>query len=194
MDETKPTSYYIWEPLFRCKVPQLQTTSKAYLKHYGMPTTGNDAYDKDLANQLIDTAIPIVKMVEYFSKGIPIYIVKSADIKTIYQHIENHLLAWKRQLDHGLNIGGAPVDDLIAMDAFANKIYDHAKFHFTREIADSIFLRQMGSINRNTFLSPVVTPVTETALNKPSEGDGYEQRGSMSEHFKEKRAGIRKWR
>ena len=117
--EQKPTSYYIWEPLFRCRVPQLQTTSKEYLRHFGMPTTGNDAYDKDLANQLIDTAIPIAKMVEYFTKGIPVYIVKQADVKTIYEYIENHLLAWKRQLEQGVNIGGAPVDDLIAMDAFA---------------------------------------------------------------------------
>ena len=132
-------------------------------------------------------------MVEYFTKGIPVYIVKQADVKTIYEYIENHLLAWKRQLEQGVNIGGAPVDDLIAMDAFANKIYEHAKYHFTREVADSIFLRQMGAINRNTFISPLSTPAPVNS-DKTDENDGYHSRDSLAEHFKEKRVGIRKWR
>ena len=197
MADDKPTSYYIFEPLFRVRVPQLQTTSNTYLKMFGVPTTGSDAYDHDLANQLIDTAIPIAKMVEYFNKGIPVYIVKQDDVKTIYEYIERHLLAWKSQLERGLNIGGAPIDDLVAMDAFANSVYEHAKHHFTKDVADNIFVRYLsgmnGGINRNNFISPLAAPVVESKT-KDDEDDGFPKRETLSEHFRESRPGVRKWR
>ncbi len=193
MQEDKPSSYYIFEILFRVRVPQLQTTSATYLKIFGAPTTGHNGYDRDLMNQLIDTAIPISKMVEYFGKGIPVRIVRQDDTKLIYDYIEKHLLAWRRQLEHGLNIGNAPVDDLILMDQFANSVYEHAKYNFTKEIADSLFVRQLsgisGGINRNNFLSPLVNPNEE-----PNKEEELPSRQGMSEIFKESRAGIRKWR
>lgn len=191
MADNNDTSYFIWEPLFRVRVPQLQTTSAEYLRHFGTPTTGDASIDRDLANQLIDTAIPIIKMVEYYKKGIPVYIVKTADTKTIYEYIENHLLAWKRKLEVGVNIANAPIDDLIVLDKFANSIYEHAKYHFSPDVVESVFLRGMPTINRSSFIQqPQVVDQSKTQ----EELDNYPKRDSLTDHFKDRRIGVRKWR
>jgi hypothetical protein len=188
ISKEKDTAYYIWELLFRCRVPQLQSTSVTYLKHFGTHTTGIEEIDRDLSNQLIDTAIPIVRMVEYYQKGVPVYIVKQEDVKTIYEYIENHIQAWKSRLEAGVNIGGAPIDDLVAMDEFAHNIYEHAKYHFTRETANSLMIRHMSKIagfNSNNILK---NPEEEKEENK------YPNRLSMSDLFKERKLGMRRWK
>lgn len=191
MTDIKDTSYYIWEPLFRVRVPQLQTTSAEYIRHFGTPTTGDASIDRDLANQLIDTAIPIAKMVEYFKKGIPVYIAKTSDTKIIYEYIENHLLAWKRRLEVGVNIANAPIEDLILLDRFANSVYEHAKYHFTPDVVESTFLRSMPTmISKSNFLSAPAQPSTA----EQTEEDNYPKRDSLTDHFKDRRIGVRKWR
>lgn len=200
MEENRDTTYYIWEILFRCRVPQLQTTSAEYIRHFGVPSTGIPEYDKSLANQLIDTAISIVKMVEYFKKGIPVYIVQQKDVKTIYEYIENHIHAWKNNIQKGVHIGNAPIDDLIAMDQFANKIYEHAKYNFTKEMADSLLLRQISgvmSVNKFNIIKPVeeeeLKTITVNAIEEDQD-DGYAKRESFADLFKNRKVGDRKWR
>lgn len=192
MTDSNDTSYYIWEPLFRVRVPQLQTTSPEYIRHFGTPTTGDAAIDRDLANQLIDTAIPIAKMVEYYKKGIPVYIAKTSDTKIIYEYIENHLLAWKRRLEVGVNIANAPIDDLILLDKFANSVYEHAKYHFAPDVVESIFLRSMPmGVGRSNFLVPQAPPPSTTTEDNDN---NYPKRESLTDHFKDRRVGVRKWK
>lgn len=199
MENKADTAYYIWEYLFRCRVPQLQTTSAEYIRHFGVPTTGIPEYDKNLANQLVDTAIPIVKMVEYFKKGIPVYIIKQSDVKTIYEYIEQHIHAWKNNIQRGIHIGNAPIDDLIVMDQFANKIYEHAKYNFTKEMADSMLLRQMSSVmsvNKSNILKPIEDELKTVTVNAVEDdpNDGYKPRESFADLFKNRKIGERKWR
>lgn len=194
------TSTYIFDYLFKCRIPNLQTMSEEYIRFFGMPTTGDPSIDKAMADQWITTMIPISKMVEYSKQGITIKVVKYEDVKTIYSYISLHLQAWKNQIGNGINIGNAPIDDLIDLDAFANIVYDHAKFQFTRDIADSILERQMSTItrfNKSNFFKPDIKV-------KDSDGDGitrinsepvdnFPKRESLSDIFKDRKIGYRKW-
>lgn len=117
-----------------------------------MRSTGNKNVDKTMAEQWTFSYINIATMVEYFQQGVLIKIVHYNDIEEIYKYIENHLAAWKERLKVGLNIGDAPIEDLVAMDAFANAVYDHAKWNFTKEEVHSILTRHMANTVRvNSF-------------------------------------------
>ena len=129
----RDTTYYLWDVTFRCKTPYLQTTDIEYIKHFGMHTTTHMDIDRVLANQWIDTMLPIVKMVEYHQKGIPFRIVKDKDVKTVYEYIENHLQAWANAPKLSLNFTDIPVDDLIAMNEFANTLFPLVKQKYADE-------------------------------------------------------------
>jgi hypothetical protein len=126
VDEKIPSHVYIFDRKFKCLVPQLDTTSKEYLKRFGMPSSGDKKIDMELANQLITTYKSIAEMVDLYSKGVNVRIPKISDCKLIYEFVEYHIVTWRNQLQRGLNNGQAPIDDLIAMDSFATAIYPYA--------------------------------------------------------------------
>lgn len=144
------STYYLWEVLFECKIPYLASTSTDYIRQMGFPDSGDPMVNNELMNQWIHTALPIEKMIDYFKKNVTVRILKPNDTKVIYEYIENHLMQWKRKLEYGVNIGDAPIDDLIMMDRFANKVYEHAKWLFTEEIAYSTLIKSMSSISAIT--------------------------------------------
>jgi len=199
IDYGKDTAAAIFTHLFMCRIPNLQSMSVDYIKHMGMPTTGDPKIDAELANQLITTYLPISKMVEYFKDNVPVYITKKEDVKLMYRYISNHLTAWKQYLNVGLNLGNAPIDDLILLDQFANTVYDEAKYEFTRETANSLLLQHMTNtvrVNRTNFFksspqSPSMGADGVTTIN--ADEDVYPKRESLSELFKDRRVGRKVW-
>lgn len=194
------TTTLIWDRLFMCRIPNLQTMSEEYIRFFGMPTTGDPGIDKEMSNQLITTMISIAKMVEYSKDGISIRVVKTEDVKTIYEFISLHLQAWKHQISNGINIGNAPIDDLIAMDSFANIVYDKAKFQFTRTMADSIMTRYLSNsskINKTNFFKegtdPTEVSLGITRINQDDAVDNFPKRESLTDIFKDRKIGGRKW-
>lgn len=188
--QKEDTTALIFDSLFLCRFPDMQTRSAEHIRMFGIVYTGDSAMDKDLSNQWITTYITIAKMVEFHKTSVPIKVVKYEDVKKIYDYISRHLHAWKSHIEDGLNIGNAPIDDLIAMDEFANTVYDQAKFQFTRSIADSILMRQLSTVGRfnkdNIFSTPVVS---ENTVINPIE-DTF-KRDSLADIFKDRKVGKR---
>ena len=148
------TTTYIWDYYFAARVPQLESASLDYMRMYGTYTTMDRDIDQALSTQWLTTMMNINQMVDYFKDGVQIRIVKEADVKTIYEYISAHLEAWRERLTRGINIGDAPIEDLIAMDEFANVVYIHAKHQFTRDMVDSLFANALGStmgLNHTNF-------------------------------------------
>lgn len=197
IDYSKNSNYYIFEYLFFCKIPNLNSMSVEYIRHFGMTTTGNKDIDAVVNNQLITVMIPISAMVEYYRQGIAVYITEQDDILTIYNFISHHLNQWKEKISRSINSGTAPVDDLIAMDEFANSVYENAKYQFTREIATSLFTRQLSAtaqLNKNNFFKQKETPqeADEKDPTKPRQ-DQYPTRISLASAFKGRYTGEKKW-
>ncbi len=184
------TTYDIWERVWRCQFSRNKTTSEDYYRIYGKPSTGYKYYDKQCPDEVVDTMINIDTMVEYFKQGITVGIYKYEDCEEIYKCIERHLQGWRQQIEHGINIGDAPIEDLVAMDEFANAIYDKAKYLIKPEIAKSLMVQHMSSItsfNRNTLFGEVLNKKDD----KPTE---LPERDSMANVFKSNIAGYRRWR
>lgn len=170
------TTTKIWDWYFKVRVPYLQSRDINELRLTGVNITGVKEVDADIKNQWVTTMMPIAYMVELYQKNIPVKVVDYKDTKIIYDYISEHLHAWKQQLQKGINVGGAPISDLIAMDEFANLVYEHAKHQFTREIADSLLGKHLQSIHRfniHTFFNPNI-------IDKLDQKQGTSMPGTVS--------------
>lgn len=202
IDPNVDSRYYIFDYLFECKVPNLETMSVDYIRHFGTPTTGYQELDRQLSNELIHTYLPISTMTEHFKNGVRIYIPNYEDIKFMYDCISNHLNLWKKRMENAINVGEAPIEDLIALDQFANAVYDKAKFQMSADIIDSLFIRHLSSnsqINRGGLFkdSPkLANPFTDktdgiVTINKDKK---YPERTSLTDLFKDRIVGTKSWR
>jgi hypothetical protein len=182
------TDIKVWEYLYRVRVPYLQYRSIDDIKKFGVGLSGISEIDNDKTNEIIAVMIPISKMVECFSNGVSVLIPNSTDIKDIYDAISDHINAWKKMLQNGINIGDAPIDDLIDMDKFANSVYSYAKYEFTPDILNSIIANQLASvqkINVTNFFnqSPTVNNDSEYGVTRIN-AEPTPDRDSYSEFFK----------
>lgn len=183
------TTALLWDHLFRCRVSQLETTSKTYLQFHGTPTTGDRDIDRTLQDQLIDTYLPIWQMAAYHRDGIAVHLLKAEDTKTIYDYVDRHLRAWRKQLDQGLNIGGAPIADLVALDNYANSVFLHARHVTTSTEAESPFMRYLSGLNLNANSMFKKTPTV-----KDLDEDNWSKRKPMADVFKSADIGTSNWR
>jgi len=203
MDTTKN----IWEYLFLSRVPLLESMSIEQLRKTGVRISGNRVDDRNIKNEWLTTYLPISKMVDYHREGTLIKIVNQSDLPIIYDFISKHLAAWKQQLEYGINIGDAPIDDLVAMDTFATSIYEHAVHQFTRGHADSLMARHMASLTSmtrqnffkqdslNKYLGTEGVSVDDNGnvhINDKEE-ESLPERESMGEFFKDRMIGYRRY-
>lgn len=199
--EMVDTTKYLWDYLFKVRVPQMAATSIDYMRMYGSYTTQCKEIDQTLQQQWITTMLSVSQMVDYFKEGVQIRVVQYSDIKTIYEYISDHLQAWRIRLERGINIGDAPIEDLIAMDQFANTVYEHAKHQFTREIANSLLARNMSTVtqfNRHNFFRPTLpTTTAEGVVNELTrinhDVNTVPERDSLSDFLKGRLIGSSRW-
>lgn len=186
-------SNLIWDERFLVRVPYIDTCSDEYIKIFGTPSSGDAAVDKYTINELATICISINEMLDYHKRGVTIRVVQYTDIKLIYDIISAHLTRWANNLKHGLNIGGAPLEDLIDLDRFANVIYQHAKYHFTEETVGSILSQNMNrlGITKDTFFrSGSAGSLLTAKLNNPKmiikkkDESGYPERTKLEDVFK----------
>lgn len=196
------TTDKIWTFYYLVRVPEMGATSVDYLRTYGTYITGDRGVDKALSQQWMTRQMTISQMIELYADGVQIKIVNEADIKDIYEAIAQHLEGWRYQLAHGINIGDAPIDDLIAMDEFANGVYEFARHHLTRDTVNSIIAQRMANItkvNPGNFFNKPKTQSAETSENGASivnaidEGDRTPERDSMGSFLKDRMMSLKKW-
>lgn len=172
----------IWERLFKASVAYKDSVSVDYIRLFGMPTVGDTSLDRSMHDQQIDTFMSINKMVEYFKVGVSVRVLVHSDTQLIYRIISDYLNAWKEQLDRGINVGNAPIDDLVLLDKFAAVVHDHAAQHFTQEYISSAMANHLEGggkwANRGSLLKS--SKVAEPEVQEP-----YKHQ-SLSELFSER--------
>ena len=126
------TTPLIFDDLYMIRVPAYATKSELELRIFGVVYTGNPDVDKGHLDEIVTVMWSINRMVEASKKGIPIRVVNPADTKKMFEAINQHLLAWKNYKETGININQIPYDDLIFLDEFCGKLYDHAKFDYAQ--------------------------------------------------------------
>ena len=187
----RDTTKGIWEYLYKVRVPYLQSRTLEDIRDHGVVLSGVPEIDRDIQNQWITTMMCVADMVTYYRASVPIRVVSRGDIKEIYESISRHIDAWKDRLQIGLNVGDAPIEDLIALDRFANTVYDEAKYQFTPDIAHSLtgqHFQGLQRINVQNFFS--TNPLQH--LQSPAETEVYPNRESMGDFFKDRLMNLRR--
>lgn len=152
-----PYTDAIWSDLYRVRVPMLGSRSIEDIRMRGVVLSGNKDVDRDIENRLITTYISIDKMVEHHRNNVPVRLCNPDDAKLIYEAITRHVQVWTNFLEHGVNTGGAPLEDLLAMEHFASTVYAHAKYYLIGSNVETAFMRQYSEvmpINAGNFFKP----------------------------------------
>jgi len=201
--ERVDTTIRIFDYLYRVRINYMMSRSIEDVRRNGTTVSGIASYDADIKNQMISMQLSIAQMVDYFADGVPVYVVDTKDTKEIYEAISEHIYAWKARLERGINIGEAPIEDLINMDRFANSVYEHAKFLICDDTSNSIFAQYAAKVQRlnhsNFFSKRLITNQPSSSSEKISDRfsetkkEEEEGRDSLAEFFKSRTQHLRRY-
>lgn len=202
--ERVDTTIKIFDYLYRVRINYMLSRSVEDLKQNGTTISGIASYDADIGNQMINMQLSIAQMVDYFAQGVPIYVCDTKDTKEIYESISAHIYAWKARLERGINIGDAPIEDLINMDKFANTVYTHAKYIICNDTGNSVFAQYMAKVQRlnqsNFFTKRTLVNQPSTSsesisdrFSEPKKQEEDDSRDSLAEFFKSRTQHLRRY-
>lgn len=201
--ERVDTTIKIFDYLYRVRINYMLSRSVEDLRQNGMTISGIASYDADIKNQMINMQLSIAQMVDYFAEGVPVYVTDPKDTREIYESISAHIYAWKSRLERGINIGDAPIEDLINMDKFANSVYAHAKFLICNDTGNSVFAQYMSKVQRlnqsNFFSKRIIANKPESSSENISDRfsdrkkEEEEGRDSLAEFFKSRSQHLRRY-
>jgi hypothetical protein len=193
------TNYWkVFNNVYMCRVQSIHLRSLEEIEAYGVPTTGDQGYDRGMAHEQVRVGLQIPKMIELYKRGVTIGVVDHEDTKRIYDLITAHLTDWANHIQTSLNNKDAPLEDLRWMDRFACSLYVHAKSYFDESMLNGTLARLLNNgFGRNSFLKPKEVQIA----NVPRDQDGAPKRESMESLFAgqtreslHRSLGERKWR
>lgn len=165
--ELQEAGNVIWNDLFHVVVAQKHTLSPNHLTNIGIPTTGIHEYDVENHNAKTPILLNIDSIVENFKVGIPMTLPNKNEIVIIYNAVNRYLQAWYDVLRYSINVGQAPVEDLLLLDRFATDLY--TQVHLVTGKAPDERPNYSNKIGRyktlsasDMFANPNTTSVEET--------------------------------
>lgn len=199
-----PTYKDLWDRYFTVKMLYLHSRSVDQVRRYGIRISGIDEIDRYLDRQEITTQLSIDAMFEKHRQGVTIRVLRYDDTAEIYRIIHSHLIAWAEYLSTGVNIGNAPLKDLIELDAFASVVYDKAKSVFSQEEKVSALASNFTNVQTINFKNILAREVKETETRVTPNGlevvtinndrPKFPERESMKEVFADQINRLQGWR
>lgn len=165
----KDTTEAIWDDLYLVSIPDIYSRPDEDIKRFGTRITGDKLFDSGATGDFKTVMINIDKMIEHFRNNLEIRIVNYSDTKNIYEAISDHLHAWMYQIKHGINIGDAPIEDLILMDQFAEHVFGHAVQFYDDENNCSDLMRFLDPFTKSNPLGSVFKVDNTTGKKYESE-------------------------
>lgn len=193
IDEQKDSAFYIFDVMFLISVNQLDITTVDYIEQLGFVDSGDPGINREIANECIQTQASIATMVDYFRKGISFHIVNSEDTVVIYEYIQHHLERFARKMsgNQRLNRNAYPIEDLLALEQLADKVYGHAKFLETGVDERGFFEKMLERAGLTGFYSGSGEMSEDEIADLPEN----RERESFADIFKKKQQTIdQKWK
>jgi len=149
------------DKLYFVRVPVLATYTPAELEVLGLPTNHSlvdDSVDKEAYIELTTARINIDRMIDIYSNGFPIYILKEDDVKEIYNTLEEYLRDQKYMKQYSPNQPMIKDDRLEEIDKFLSEMFDYNKVGITKGmISTSGFDLGVNSMLPGTTRTPITT-------------------------------------
>lgn len=149
--EEVPTHVKIFQYPFRVSIPQRELYSELDNEVFGIPTTGDFARDRDLANEMTSVTMTIADLVKVWDRGVAITFASVDDIARMYEYINEHLRAWEKALREKVWMRQPPMDDLYLLDRFASFLFSRSRGRIARKYENESLL---GDLDRGS-VSPI---------------------------------------
>lgn len=178
--------------LFRISVPEQQSRNPDDIRRFGVYQSGVEEIDEDINNRWIIIMVPLRKILDYSLLGVPIKIRDRKDIKRMYDIIQEYCYYWAHALYSQINIGDAPIDELLQYDELAEKLFYFAKYSSTSDMLVPKSIRSMlgqSSIGAGLFSQGGY----RTDMDFEDIKSKDLERPSMAEFFKRQTSVIRKY-
>lgn len=117
----------IFKDIYPCRVRAVDMRSTEDIAMRGFNTTGDERYDQQMREELIDCYITVNHMVEYYRKSVNVYLQVPDHSKIIFDVVTNYLNAWMDVIRYTHIDLTPPTDDLILLNNFSKMIYPVAK-------------------------------------------------------------------
>lgn len=121
--EHESIAFQLFNTLWSVKVSAIHLYSTDYIKHIGLPSTGNKKYDEWVHNEVRDCLHTIVSLAKLHDEGANIGFNNVDDVTKIYNMIQEHLATWLEILRTRFIINHPPLEDFEVLDSFAAAIY-----------------------------------------------------------------------
>jgi len=138
--------------IFECDVVDIDIISRDYIEQFGMPTSGDAEYDRQMANLKTTRFFTAVVLCQHFLNGARIS-MKSEPAAELYVLIQSYLKAWKEYMTdpYNFNKQPAPVKDLESLNKLAKAIYPYAQRCLPAEPEKAPIIRGLVSLGRKAF-------------------------------------------
>lgn len=117
----------IFKDIYPCRVRAVDMRSTDDISMRGFNTTGDENYDRQMREELIDCYITVNHMVEYYRKSVNVYLQRPDHSKIIFDVVTNYLNAWMDAIRYSHIQMTPPTEDLILLNNFSRMIYPVAK-------------------------------------------------------------------
>ena len=198
-----PSGDDLWDKYYKVKMLYLHSRSADHVRKYGVRISGIDEIDRNLDKQEIETEMNIDSMFEKWRKGVTIRVVNYNDTAEIYKIIHAHLVAWAEYLSNSINVGEAPLKDLIELDEFAAIVHDKAIGIFTKEDRNAAVASNFLNVQSINFRNILKREGNATMLHgavgdevitvTKNEKSSLPQRHSMKDIFNDQINRVSRW-
>ena len=175
----------IWDNVYPIRMRAIDRLSTEHLQKFGVPTTFDPAMDQQLQNEQITLFLTIDAVFEHWRGNRKTTFVNNKDSEHVYHIVNNYLKAWETVMRVGINIGSAPLADLIALDEFAQKLFVQARMfngpqaHKTADFVNTLLrgrgraelLGRTDNVREEGHRSVVESLVQQLPLNEQAKGE-----------------------
>jgi hypothetical protein len=179
-----PSDWYIFEPRFLARSIGL---ARQYLDKNmpdEVPTTTDKEFDRLLQLQPANFWLNCAEMAELIHNGYPLDLINYKDCLTVYTYVQNHLEKAMKVLVNNINTMNAPLDDLLMLDSFADRVFAHARFLMPKSggaVGTMIQGLDITGLGQVSIFKAVTAPSLKDALiTSTEEDDGYPKRESFA--------------
>jgi hypothetical protein len=117
----------IWDNIYQVRMRAVDRLSTTDLQKFGIPTTFDPQLDRQLQNEIITIYLTIDAVFEHYRGHRHVVFAHNKDSESVYDIVNNYLRAWDTVMRDGVNVGGAPIKDLLELDEFAHKLFIQAR-------------------------------------------------------------------
>ena len=113
---------------YACIVPAISLKSIQEIRTRGVHAMVEDEEEnRKIHYNPVETSLSINSLFEIWRQGFEPQILDRSKTLEIFNAITDHLSQWVNYLSYGVQIPETPFEDLLALDAFADKVYAHAR-------------------------------------------------------------------